>query len=153
MPLLEFSIYESIVLAKPLFLTVDKEGNARIIDDIHYVKQLQKGEMASHIIIDFNKVIDANIPQLYTKPNFSNTPGLTQAETEVLNAVRQKGFQSIKITKKNGEIDMIEGIERVNSERRVIDLLREGKYQNIEVKQEKGKGGSISRTMKKKIKK
>lgn len=152
MPLIEHCIVEAITYSVPAFLIVDKEGQVEIADDQEYVEQLQAGEINSHIIININQAIRDNITPLYSKPNYSEIAGLTKEEIEVLSVVREKDFQSIKITKKNGEIDMIEGVERIEGERKIVDLLKQGKYQNIEVKQSNGKVVCINRTVRKKLK-
>jgi hypothetical protein len=56
------------------------------------------------------------------------------------------------VTKKNGEIDMIEGTERISEKDRIIDILKQHEYQNIEIKQANGKVVLISRTVKQKAK-
>ena len=152
LPLIQQGIYQAIVLSKPLFLVIDQTANVQLVSGTDYIKQLRESKIKSHIIIDFNTCIEANIPQHYSKPDFGDTPGLTREEIEVLHAVRQKDFQSIKITKKNGEIDMIEGMQRIEGQQRIVDLLKQGKYQNIEVKQSNGKVVCIHRTIRKKLK-
>lgn len=152
LPLLEYCTMETITYAAPTFIIVDKEGSTEVVNDIDYVEQLKAGKIGHHIIISLNQAVDDNIRPLYTKPTYSDLTGLSKDELEVLAVVRSNDFQSIKITKKNGEIDMIEGVERIKSESRIIDLLKEGKYQNIEVKQENGKVVCINRTLRKKLK-
>ena len=60
-------------------------------------------------------------------------------------------FQTIKIVRRNGEIDRLEGTEKGSPGKRMIDILNQGDYQNIEVKQENGKVVCIHRTVKRKI--
>ena len=152
LPLIQYGIYQTIVLSKPLFLIIDQKASLQLVNDVDYSKQLRAHQIKSHIVIDFNACIKANIPEHYSKPTFSDTSGLSPEEVEVLDAVRQKDFQSIKITKKNGEIDMIEGMQRLEGQQKIVDLLKQGKYQNIEVKQSNGKVVCIQRTIRKKLK-
>lgn len=152
LPLLEYSAIEAISYAAPSFIVVDKEGVTEIVNDTDYVEQLKSGSIGHHIIISLNQAVDENIRPLYSEPAYSNLTGLSKDELEVLSVVRSNDFQSIKITKKNGEIDMIEGVERIEGERKIVDLLKEGKYQNIEVKQSNGKVVCINRTVRKKLK-
>ncbi len=151
LPLLEHCVIEAMVYAVPTFLVVDKSGQVEIIDDQEYIRQLQTKNMENHIIININQAIKDNITPLYTEPNYTQTAELSKEEIEVLAAVRKKDFQSIQITKKNGAIDMIEGIESVKTEEKIANLLKQGKYQNIEVKQENGKIVCINRKVKMKI--
>ena len=52
---------------------------------------------------------------------------------------------------KDGRIDLIEGIEHIYKQTRIIDLLKEGRYQDIELKQENGKVVHVKRTTKRKL--
>ena len=47
---------------------------------------------------------------------------------------------------------MIEGTERISEKDRIIDILKQHEYQNIEIKQANGKVVLISRTVKQKAK-
>ena len=82
---------------------------------------------------------------------FDKSSTLSKQEMKILSAVREKKFHSIKVTKRNGEIDMIEAFEFIKTEEKIADLLRKGKYQNIEVKQENGKIVCINRKIKMKV--
>lgn len=147
-PLIEHTIMEALIYAVPAFLIIDKQGEASIVDDKEYVKQLQAEQIVNHIVISINQSIKDNILHLYSKPIYTKSSVLSKQELKVLSAVREKNFQSIKIKKKSGEIDMIEGYETINTEEKIVDLLKSGKYQNIEVKQENGKIVCINRKMK-----
>lgn len=77
---------------------------------------------------------------------------LSLKEKQMIEMIRNEKFQSLKIIKKNGRTDMIEGVERVEERQRIVDILREHNYQNIEIKQSDGHIVHISRTVKIKVK-
>lgn len=77
---------------------------------------------------------------------------LSLEEKQMIEMIRNKKFQSFKITKKNGRIDMIEGVERIEERQRIVDILKQHNYQNIEIKQSDGRIVHINRTVKTKVK-
>ncbi|TCL62664.1 hypothetical protein EV196_11261 [Mariniflexile fucanivorans] len=77
--------------------------------------------------------------------------GLSSSEIQVLEMIRNKRFLSIKLIIKNGEVDAIEGLERINTGERIIDVLKQHDYQNLEIKQSNGKIVCVNRIFKKKI--
>jgi len=79
------------------------------------------------------------------------SPGLSSSEIQVLEMIRNKRFLSIKLIIKNGEVDVIEGLERINTGERIIDVLKQHDFQNLEIKQSNGKIVCVNRIFKKKI--
>jgi uncharacterized protein YkvS len=77
---------------------------------------------------------------------------LSLEEKQMIEMIRNKKFQSLKVTKKNGRIDMIEGVERIEERQRIVDILKQHNYQNIEIKQSDGRIVHINRTVKTKVK-
>lgn len=76
---------------------------------------------------------------------------LSSAEIQVLEMIRNKRFLSIKLIIKNGEVDVIEGLERLQTGERIIDMLKQHDFQNLEIKQSNGKIVCVNRIFKKKI--
>ena len=76
---------------------------------------------------------------------------LSPSEIQVLEMIRNKRFLSIKLIIKNGEVDAIEGLERIDTEKRIIDVLKQHDFQNLEIKQSHGKIVCVNRTFRKKI--
>ncbi|TGV03581.1 MerR family transcriptional regulator [Flavivirga rizhaonensis] len=141
-----------ITYATPIFLVIDAQGNVSLLNDYDYVNNLKEGTIKNHIVVSLNQTVNENIEPLFSEPNFNTFTGLSKDEIQVLLIIRGKNFQSIKITKKNGEIDMIEGTERISEQNRIIDILKQHDYQDIELKQANGKLVYITRTVKTKTK-
>ena len=87
--------------------------------------------------------------QSISQHGFNN---LSEEEIQVITMLRKRTFESIKVTQRNGRIDMIESTERVEQRTRIVDLLKEHNYQNIEIKQNDGRVVFINRTIKTKVK-
>lgn len=149
---LEYSAAQVLAFAKALYLITDVAGNIYLADDYEYVKLLQEGKVTNHIVLSLNQVVKDNISVLFSEPNFNAFAGLNKDEIQVMLILRSESYQSVQVTKKNGEIDMIEGTERINEKDRIIDILKQHEYQNIEIKQANGKVVLISRTVKQKAK-
>ena len=77
--------------------------------------------------------------------------GLSPSEIQVLEMIRSKRFLSIKVIIKNGEVDAIEGLERLDTGERIIDMLKQHDFQNLEIKQSNGKIVCVNRIFRKKI--
>ena len=85
------------------------------------------------------------------KINKQKLSGLSPSEIQVLEMVRSKRFISIKLIVKNGEVDVIEGLERMHTGERIIDLLKQHDFQNLEIKQSNGKIVCVNRIFRKKV--
>jgi len=83
------------------------------------------------------------------KDEFGN---LSKEEKQVLKMLRQQTFESIKVTQRNGRIDMIESTQRIEERTKFVDILKEHDYQNIEIKQNDGRVVYINRTIRTKVK-
>ncbi|MEM8926736.1 MAG: hypothetical protein AAGC45_00925 [Bacteroidota bacterium] len=77
--------------------------------------------------------------------------GLSKSEIQVLEMIRDRKYISIKLVIKNGEVDTIEGLERLDTRERIVDLLKQHDFQNLEIKQSNGKIVCVNRIFKKKI--
>lgn len=85
------------------------------------------------------------------KTNKRQPTRLSPSEVQVLEMLRSKRFLSINLIIKNGEVDTIEGLERVDTGKRIIDMLKQHDFQNLEIKQSNGKIVCVNRVFRKKI--
>jgi hypothetical protein len=76
---------------------------------------------------------------------------LSTKEVAVLKMIRDSKYHSVTVVKRDGKIEMLEGIERIEEKTRIIDVLKEHNYQNIELKQANGKIVCLNRTVKTKL--
>jgi hypothetical protein len=76
---------------------------------------------------------------------------LSSSEIQVLEMIRNKRFLSIKLIIKNGEVDVIEGLERLDTGERIIDMLKQHDFQNLEIKQSNGRIVCVNRVFRKKV--
>jgi len=76
---------------------------------------------------------------------------LSIKESTVIKMIRDSKFHSITVIKREGNIEMLESVERISEKTRIIDVLKEHNYQNIELKQANGKIVCLNRTIKTKL--
>ena len=77
--------------------------------------------------------------------------GLSKSEIQVLEMMRTGKYISIKLVVKNGEVDTIEGLERLDTRERIINVLKQHDFQNIEIKQSHGKIVCVNRIFRQKV--
>ncbi len=75
---------------------------------------------------------------------------LSKEEVRVVKMLRNENFESLKVLKRNGKIDIIEGIEKIKDAKKIIDLLKQYEFQNLEIKQNNGRIVHINRTVREK---
>jgi len=151
-PYLEFHLICSILYKRPYFILIDKDGNANIVGLDNYIAILQTENFPGHLVFSMEtlfKKLTLKIDQ--SKWTFTEIFKLSKEELELLAFIKMNDFQTVKVVKRNGEIDRLEGVERIASEKKIVDILNDGDYQNIELKQVDGKVVCIHRTVKRKI--
>lgn len=149
---IEWATIQVITYSSPIFIIVDGEGKTDILNDYEYVADLQKGVIQNHLVLSLNQLVKQNVEVLFSEPNFNAFTGLTKDEIQVMLILRGENYTSVKITKKNGVIDLIEGTESINNKARIMNVLKQHDYQKIEINQSNGKVVLISRTIKHKNK-
>ncbi|WP_155837843.1 MerR family transcriptional regulator [Aquimarina muelleri] len=149
-PALEYYTLRVLLYNQPIYIiiTYATEMDAIwILDEKDYFSKLASGEIENHTAILLHKAVKSNLESVYQHPDFSDLAGLNKEEIQILQILRNKNFRTIKILKRNGEMDGIEGTERIEDVERIEKLLKEGEYQNIEIKQQNGKIVSAHRTI------
>lgn len=155
-PALEFYSFLVLLYNQPIFIIISHNTqieNVWILDEKDYFSKLKSGEIENHIAICLHKVIKTNLDPVYNIPEFCKLAGLTEDELKVIEVIRTKEYKTIRVLKKNGEMDCVEGTERTQDRTRIERLLEKGDYQNIEVKRQNGKVVSAHRIVRTNFKK
>lgn len=144
--------YTTLVLIhnQPIYIviTYDKGIDAiYLLDEQDYFVKLRTGEIENHTALCLHKIVKVVLTPVYKLPDFSQTAALTKDEIKILQIIRSKTFKTIKVIKRNGDIDSIEGVERIEDLDRIEKLIESGAYQNMEIKQQNGKIVSAHRTI------
>ena len=151
LPRLKKAILTMIVNEAPLFLLVSNRGNVAIYDDEAMHFDLGSGFYDTYTVLRLNRIFKKKIKGIRFNTYFTDYLRLTPEEERVLHALYDKKTESIKVIKKKGEIEVIELEQNVVVDKKIIDILKEQKYQNIEIKQHNGKITKIKRTVKRRV--
>lgn len=149
-PAMEYYTFLVLLYNQPIYIVIsyDKGIDAIwMLDEKDYFLKLKSGEIENHTALSLHKAIKINLNPVYKLPNFSQTAGLTDDETKILKIIRNKTFKTIKVTKRNGDVDSIEGVERIQDLDKIEKLIESGEYQNMEIKQQNGRIVSAHRTI------
>ena len=144
-------MFDVLVHQTPIYLVIDRQRNLQVLNDLEYINLLKEKEGVHLITLSMNKIVGDNFEQLFATPKFNAMLGLSKQEQALMEMVRNKQYTSLTIQKKNGVLDRIEGTERMDTEKRIFELLRGGKFQDIVLKQENGKIVCVNRTIKQKL--
>lgn len=150
-PLLEFYVTAAL-MKKPVLLLVTKSGDAEPVFSLEYYNLKDfLCSIPSHIVIDLNVVVQRIYKSIDLKPVHAFTVDLTKEEEELFMMLYLGNYNRITITHRNGKIEMLEGTEEVKAGEKISTLLRERKFQKIELIQRDGKVVSVKRTIRKKV--
>ncbi len=148
-PAFNFYIIHALIYKVPVYLVFADHEGFYIVDDQQLFSKIREGAIHSGAFFLLNKHIENVFPMLAEEMDFNELSGLTEKEIIALQIIRKQTYTYIKITKKDNEIEMIEGVERVGKlerSKQITELLKLGEYQKIEIKQSNGKIASAYRT-------
>ena len=147
-PTLEEAVLRMTVKNDPLFLELSEHGDASIFDESTYHYGARAGFYTCYVMIRLNRLFKEQIKNILFKTEFIDYASLTDQEQQVIDALGSDNTQSIKVIKKNDQIDLIEIEQDIKTHHRIIDILKDQDYQTIEVKQHNGNVSKITRTVK-----
>jgi len=153
MPFLEF--YTAFVIAQkmPVIIIVFKDGVAIPISVTQYKVAKETVGIDNHIQINLNDLIQGMVPELDLKEVHKSGIPLDVDEMELLAFVRMAEFEKVEIFYNNGRMQTVQGLQRIEVNALVSDVIKEHKYQKIEVVIQDGQKVSLRRILKKQINK
>jgi DNA-binding transcriptional MerR regulator len=153
MPILEFYTAFAIANKMPVLLLVFKDGVCVPTNYTQYKVARDFGEVENHIQINLNKILQGFFPDVDLKPKSQNEIPVDIDEMELLAFVRIGQFEKIEIQFSRGKMQVVEGKERINANQILSDVIKQHKYQKIDVEVQDGKKVSIVRTIRKRLNK
>lgn len=153
LPRFEFCVFLAWA-GNPVFIVVYENGLATTVGAHDTLETLWKlGEFIdkrSYVMINLN-----NIANKYLKskdqPRFPVISDLTSKENAILDLIRKGDYKEVKIVFKDKEPLLFEGKEILRSDSKIGDVLKDQKYQTIELITEESKIVKFERVVKKKI--
>lgn len=148
----KFEYYVSIsMMGIKTFVVVFSDGEADLVASYELTKREQQSGLPSlgnFIRLDFNKIVFDVLGK--GEELIPMDIDLKAKEIQLLLDVRQGKYKSIEVHMKNGEIVRFEKKANRDEKERIIEILKENKFQEITIKQQDGKIVSISQTVKEK---
>ena len=153
MPMLEF--YTAFIIGGklPVVLLVFKDGVAVPASVTQFKVANEITGLEDHIQINLNKVLQSMFPEVDLKPQHKPEMPLYVDEMELLAFLRLEEFEKVEIFYNNGRMQTVEGLQRIEINALVSDVIKEHQYQKIEVVIQDGQKVSLRRTLKKQINK
>ncbi len=153
MPLLEF--YTAFVIAQrmPVIILVFKNGIALPVSFTQYKVAKETIEIPDHVQISLNNLLQGMVSGVDLSPEHKGEAILAADEMALLAFLRMDNFEKVEIQYKSGKMQTVEGLQRIEASALVSDVIREHKYQKIEVVIQDGQKVSLVRTIKKQINK
>lgn len=149
--LMEYYLSCAYILLEHVFLVVFSDGFAIPLTYAEYKDALKNNWIGSHLQININEVVQKIFPDQDFSPKYKNEALIEPQEFEVFYMIRTGNFEEINVKFKNGSLHLVEGTQSLDKEAKIQDIIREGQYQNIEIKQENRKVVSFKRTIRKMI--
>ena len=153
MPMLEF--YTAFIIGGklPVVLLVFKDGVAVPVSVTQFKVANEITGLEDHIQINLNKLLQSMFPEVDLKPQQKPEMPLYVDEMELLAFLRLEEFEKVEIFYNNGRMQTVEGLQRIEINALVSDVIKEHQYQKIEVVIQDGQKVSLRRTLKKQINK
>lgn len=117
-------------------------GYTPLVDDtFHLLPKISQRRLKTetHTVVSITKILADFLGDKRFQEIVAELPYLNEQELKLLQIIRSKKYQSVKIKFNDGEIEMIEMEKKVDVNKRIIDLLAEGGYQTITITQQDGK--------------
>lgn len=150
-PQLEFYISQ-VFAGDKCVLMVFENGYGDIGTYGQYLKHTELMGLKSHLVISLNQIMTKIFKNFKFKVNLhSHLEELTYKELQIIRAIRNGSSKSIKVTFKDKEPYLIENETIENTENRIVDLLKKGQFQKIELTQQDGKIVNLTKTTKQKL--
>ena len=144
----------SILLAVsklPIILAVMDSGEAHLFSrpQIQYHEQITG--LDDFLRIDLNKIVRFVFNEPDLKPIYKTAVELSTDELMVIHNLRSGGYKSIEVIMTDGRIERLKMSENIDVDKRMDQLLKDAKYQEIKILQKDGNIVSIKREIQKKI--
>ena len=149
---LEYYTALALYQKTPTYLLAFANGESLLCRHDEYVNSIAfRFIKDDHVKISINRIIQQMFPHQDLRENYNPQVELSSDEMKILHIIRYDKYNSITVKKRNGKIQRIEAEEKIDVDKRIVDILQTADYQNIEINQQNGTIVNIKRTIKKKM--
>jgi DNA-binding transcriptional MerR regulator len=149
--LFEFYVAHAMVPKDAVYLLAFKDGTCELVTQGEYGSALNMGTLENHLKISINEILSKMFPKKDLVPKDLQLISLNDKERKILSILRFENFDSIKITRKNGEMNLVEISKTENISEKFQELVKKGDYQKIEFIVDDNKVRTIKRSEKRKL--
>ncbi len=151
MPMLEFFTAFAIGNKMPVMLLVFTDGVAIPVSYTQYKAAKEVAGLDNHIQIGLNELLQSFFPQVDLKPKYKGELPFSVNEMELLAYLRIGDFEKITVKFNNGQMEKFEGVQRLKAKKRIEEIIREHRYQDIQLQEEDGEITAVFQTIKKRF--
>ncbi len=153
MPILEFYTAFAIGSKMPVLLLVFKDGICVPANYTQYKVAREFSNIDNHLQINLNAILQSFFPNVDLKPMNKLESIIDVDEMELLAFIRIGEYEKIEIQLSDGKMRTVEGTARIDANQILSEVIREHKFQKIEVVVADGKKVKMIRKVKKELNK
>ena len=150
MPMLEFYTAFAIGAKMPVLIMIFKDGLTIPCSLVQYKVAKEFVGVENHIQLSLNDLLQGMLPDVDLSPYILPESALTIDEVELLAFMRLGKFENVEVKYKDGKIDIIEGTERIATNK-IAEIMKEQAYDEIKIRRQGGAITSVVRIKKKKL--
>jgi DNA-binding transcriptional MerR regulator len=122
-------------------------------DSLHLLPSLsiRRLKTETHLVVSITNILSHFLGDKRFQSLVPNLSYFSAQEIKVLELIRSRKYDSIKIKFSNKKMDFIELGKHENTHRKIVDILSENNFQSIEISTQHGKISRITNTVKVKV--
>ncbi|NDW11082.1 MerR family transcriptional regulator [Dysgonomonas sp. 520] len=135
--MIDFCLMHSI-LKESYLMIIYADGKTGFMTTSLYAETISSENLPPHLVFNFFHLAK----NIFPNNNFTlglkdpKTADLSSSEMKILYYLRTGDFQEIRVRLKDGETYLVEATRKIDVSNKLIDVIREAKYQDIEIKVE-----------------
>lgn len=149
-PFFEFAVAQVIAHKTEQCLIVFENGSATALSGEMLDVNHRFSDIENYICINLNRIVSKVLKGKDFSPAFLNVQTLNDDETEMLLQMRSGKYESVSVKMKDGKVELIEATETMEAQKRLVEILQEEDFQDIELMRRDGQTVSIKRKIQKK---
>lgn len=136
--MLEFYVANLCTRKQACVLIIFEDASAMIWPYDQWLSQQVGDKVPNHVMIHLNPIWQELFPKNSLLPDYKRNIGWALDEFQLLRTISGDKYETVEITYKNGKVDLLKGMKRVETTKKIADILRENAYQKIEIDQSAG---------------
>jgi len=130
-----------------IVIIVQSNGEAEIHDYLEWEYIKRKYKINNFIIVNFTEIVKSLNKNVKIVTKHSLVVSEPSKEFEILQLIKNGNYESVEIVPKNGVIERYRLNQKVDVNKRIIDILKEADYQNITINRTNGVIVSIKQSI------